>query len=495
MDASPPHSFQYHSRSWHTRKIRATHALGGWAVKIIRRLLARKPSQEGGFSLIEVIIAMMVFMVIATAVAYTMTAALKVTKDSRSRVAAANLASQEIDLDRSTANIFGLLDTTRTVIVSGQVFTIKRATQWVSDPNVAQSCGTGGGGSLRYKRINVSVTWPGMASPASAVRSDTLLSPSHDVHLNDPTKGTILVSVSDQSGAGIPGVAVSAAPSLVPNGAVAPPTPAVTDSQGCTYLLSVTPGNYDVTVSRSQYLDGDQKPTPIKSTVVAAGNSGSTQFTLAQQATLNLVYAPNYTATTPMIATNQDVTFDAITEQAISSGPVSSINLFPYAGGYGVLAGNMSAAVPYCNSVDPALWPAGPSIMGATMTSGSRQLAATTSPGGSSSGVPVVMGIATITGLISGQFVTAEQQSSAPSGTNDPGCASPSLSYKFNAVTATSATIALPFGTWKLYTGATSGAKSAQISNSRMTAVPTPLSTGGSSSSNGGTLIMDPRHP
>lgn len=476
----------------HPKDTNNTLTLGGWAVKIIRRLLVRKPSQEAGFSLIEVIIAMMVFMIIATAVAYTMTSALKVTKESRSRVEAANLASQEIDLDRSTANVFNLLDTTRSVSVNGQSFTIKRTTQWVSDPNVAQSCGTGGGGSLRYKRINVSVTWAGMTNTAAAVRSDTLLEPG--VHLNDPTKGTILVSVADQSGAGIAGVSVSAAPSLIPNGAVAPPTPAVTDSQGCTYLLSVEPGNYDITVSKSPYLDGDQDTTPTQTRPVVAGSSASTIFTIDQQATINLAYAPNYTATAPMIATNANVSFVASTETTVSIGPVTSMNLFPYSGGYQVYAGNIGASTPYCNSVDPGQWPAGASIMGPAMPAGSRQLAASTSPGGSASGVPVVMGIATITSLTAGQFLTAEQQTSAVSGSSDPGCAFPST-YQFGATVGTSATIALPFGRWKLYTGTSAGAKTSQVSNSRMTAVTTPLGAGGTNSSNGGTLVLDPRHP
>lgn len=461
-------------------------------MKIIRRLLARKPSQEAGFSLIEVLVAMIVFMIIATAVAYTMTAALKATKDSRSRVEASNLASQEIDLDRSTSNVFGLLDTTRNVSVNGQAFTIKRATQWVSDPNVAQSCGTGGGGSLRYKRINVTVTWAGMVNPAAAVRSDTLLDPG--VHLNDPTKGTILVSVSDQSGTGVAGVTVAAAPNTVPNGAVTPPTPAVTDSQGCTYLLSVVPGNYDITVSKSPYIAGDQDTTPTQTTAVVAGTSASTIFTIDQQATVNLAYAPNYTASAPTIATNQNVSFVASAGTAISTGPVSSMKLFPYSGGYQVYAGNIGATTPYCSSVDPGQWPAGTSIMGPAMPAGSRQLAATTSPGGSASGVPVVMGIATITGLTMGQFITAEQQATGVSGSSDPGCAFPST-YQFSASAATSVTIALPFGRWKLYTGASAGAKTSQVPNSRMTAVATPLGAGGTDSSNGGTLVLDPRHP
>jgi hypothetical protein len=130
------------------------------------------------------------------------------------------------------------------------------------------------------------------------------------------------------------------------------------------------------------------------------------------------------------------------------------------------------------------------------MPVGVRPLAIATSPAVTTPGVVVVMGVATITGLTAGQFITAVQQTSGPSGSGDPGCLAPSpASYNFASVTATSATIALPFGTWKLYTGASAGATTSPVSNSRMTVIATPLSTGGASSSNGGVLVMDPRHP
>jgi hypothetical protein len=228
-------------------------------------------------------------------------------------------------------------------------------------------------------------------------------------------------------------------------------------------------------------------------TVVSAGSSASTIFTIDQQSTLGLAYAPNYA--TALIATNQDTSFVASSQTTISGGPVSSINLFPYGGGYQVIAGNLRATSPYCLSVDASQWPAGPSVMGTTMAAGTRQIAATTSPGIPNSGVPIVMGIANVTGIISTQkYITAVQQAAPLAGTSDPGCVAPST-YTFAAVSGTTATIALPFGRWKVYAGTSAGALTTQLSTGRMAAVATPLSTGGTNSSNGGTLILDPRHP
>ena len=49
---------------------------------------------------------------------------------------------------------------------------------------------------------------------------------------------------------------------------------------------------------------------------------------------------------------------------------------------------------------------------------------------------------------------------------------------------------ALPYGTWKLYTGTSAGALSNQVSISRLAVVG---GHGGTQSSNGGTITLDPR--
>ncbi len=101
------------------------------------------------------------------------------------------------------------------------------------------------------------------------------------------------MSVVGASGAGTPGVTVTVTPSAVPNGATAlttTPLPPTTD--GCTYALKVTPGNYNVTLSATNYLDINQAATPVKQTIqVVAGAAKAVPFTFDNSAIYNLAFA------------------------------------------------------------------------------------------------------------------------------------------------------------------------------------------------------------
>jgi hypothetical protein len=64
-----------------------------------------------------------------------------------------------------------------------------------------------------------------------------------------------------------------------------------------------------------------------------------------------------------------------------------------------------------------------------------------------------MMGVATVTG-VKDRYVTAV--SSANPAAGDPGCAA-GMTMRFPVSTGDTATIALPFGTWTLYSGTTFG--------------------------------------
>ena len=55
---------------------------------------ASPAERDAGLSLVEVIVAMMVFTIISIGVAYTITNSLVLTRDSRARAVATNLAAQ-----------------------------------------------------------------------------------------------------------------------------------------------------------------------------------------------------------------------------------------------------------------------------------------------------------------------------------------------------------------------------------------------------------------
>lgn len=441
------------------------------------------PDGESGLTLIEVMVAMFIFALISIGIALSISSSLLLTNDTRARETAANLAAQEIDLDRSASNVFAVTDTSWTTVVNGTTFTIARGTDWVSTNNSSVACGAGGG-TLQYKKVNIAVTWAGMRAATQPVRADTLIAPNS--RINDPTLGTIIVSVKSASGAGTPGVVVSVAPSSTPNGATAlTTTPAATDSDGCTYALKVSPGNYDVTLSNPNYLDINQNPTPVLSTLqVTAGTAASAPFTYDNSGIFTLQYQ-NPTAVRP---TNLNLTFvNPIGGAYVQPiGAATTTRLFPFSDGYAALAGKYVAPIgtaPSCTNVDPAAWttPAADGAVGHTVQ------AAAALPGQTQYTRLIAMGVVTVTGLASNSYLTAVSQAPIPA-TGDPGCTTPNT-YTFPKLTSgSSMTIALPFGAWKLYTGSSSGSTATTIATTAIAFV-----TRGVASPVQATITLDPR--
>lgn len=443
----------------------------------------RDADSDRGLTLIEVVIALMVFSVVAVGVAYSLTSILTITKDGRSRAVAANLAAQEIDSSRSVENIFNVLDKVDVpYVIDGTTYYLTRRTGWVTSTNTDAQCGAAGttsGGSLEFKRVNVTVTWEGMRPGTTKVRSDTLLSPNS--RINDPALGTILVSVLTAAGTGSAGITVTAKPTVMTGNTAQPITdaPLPTDAQGCSYVLKVVPGTYDVKISKTGYADVDQNLSSVtKTVVVAPGLSASAgfQFDLAGQFTAN--YAANYVGT-KLIPTNIDLTYTNTYGDYRTVG--NPAKLHPFTSGYQAIAGYLQAPQDGslgCLSPDPASWNT-PDVDGAI---GQRSAPVTAAPGESVT-VDVPMGIVTVTGA-GGKYLTAVSQPAA-AGTGDPGCEK-TMTYTFNQLSGSSSTIALPFGSWMLYTGSSLGSKSSTVSGSAVTVV-----TRGVVTSN--VVTLDPR--
>ncbi len=453
----------------------------------LRVILKQGKTNEVGLSLIEVLIAVVVFALVATAIAFTVVAVLNVTKESQNREEAANLASQDIDLDRSISNVFNLLDDTYQTTVQGTVFTVQRQVEWVTDSSVTAKCGTGGG-NLEYKRVNVAVSWAGQLGTTAPVHADTLLNPA--TRINNPTYGTILVSVEDESGDGMSGISVNATPAATPNGATAlTGTPAATDAEGCTYILSVVPGNYNVSISHAGYLDVNQNATPSTTVSVAASSATSVSYQFDQAGTFTVSY-PASTSIPNNLDTSWVSTYGIYTTNA----PVASQALYPFSSGYQVFAGDYDdPSLPSggCPDVDPGSWVAGTSLDGTVVSAGARQAPVAASPGETGHPAPVTMGTFAISTITSSQYVTAVQVN-GDTASGDPGCAS-SLLSTYTFVKGSLTNFALPYGTWQIWTGSTLGAKTTRVNISKLSI--TGGGHGGTESSNGGTLTIDPRMP
>ena len=420
----------------------------------MHKVLQRLRSSDAGLSLLEVLVAMMIFAVVSLGVLQSLATVLAITRDNRARVVAANLAAQEVDLARDAGDVFTLFDDTYTKTLNGDVFTIHRSTAWVPSSNTAASCGSGGG-TLQYKRINIEVTWPNMRAGTEPVRFDTLLAP--DDRINDPALGTILVSVLGGSGEGSSGVSVDASPASPSAGAQSLSTsPAATDAEGCTFILKVAPGNYNVSVSRSGYITDDgQSSSPSQLTQVVAGTASSVSFNYDESARFDLSYVASPAPANVEIPNNMDTTFlssyGVYTDSSSSSSLTRNVDLFPWRSGYVGIAGEYipkpedpASTADYCASPNPALWPE-EDVAGVTYRS-PDPVSVAANPGDSVDMV-VPMGLVDVSSLAGSRIRVT---STAPvSGSGDPGCTE-SITLNFDSLDASTQFIALPYGTWEV---------------------------------------------
>lgn len=441
---------------------------------------SRRHLDDAGMGLPEVMIAMVLFALISLGMLYTMTAVKTSTRDTRARQVAANLAASEIDAAREIEDLFGLLDDVKRVDVGSDSYTVTRTTAWVSDPEESFTCGNSGtGGQLRYKSVHVDVTWDNMRNSAAPVSSHTVLNPNE--RINDPSKGTILVSVIDDSGFGSAGVSVTAR--RVGGGGTVTGT---TDSQGCAYLLKVDPGTYQVSVSKSGFVDINQDANPVIEVGVTAGGSGSAGFQYAEAAT----YRPRYFAEdipSALVSVNSETTFRSTYSTSTLPGTSNpgNFSLHPLNSGYEVFYGN-------CPAADPSAWTETEDPATGEVLVGVPVIAEAVDPGAVTE-VDVPVGAVEVN-IPNNRHLKAV---SVGTGRADPGwqagpdevpyCAS-GTELRFGNSGGTTRTIYLPFGSWELRSGNSARASGSVISGSNIT----PLTAGNMS---GNQVTLDPRVP
>ena len=453
----------------------------------LRKLLDKARSDEG-MSLVEVIVALTVFAVIALGVGYSTITILKMTEDTRSRQVATNLATSEIDKARGYDDPFDIVNGTSTTTVGKRTYTIVRSTSWVETSGADVGCGTGTG-TLQSKRVNVTVTWDGMLNTTPAVRSDTLISP--DERINDPSLGTIRISVLNALGTGSSGVAVT----ITPNGSGVALTkqPDATNTDGCSFALKVAPGTYSVAISRANSVDSDQVANPSKSVVVTAGSSVAAPFQYDYASTFTLNYASNVTSS-PKLPEDLDTTYLSTYGLDYSTGRASQVALHPISSGYAGMAGKYVAATSGsggCLSVDPAAWRAA-TVNSVPLAAGERTDPVAALPKGTAT-MDIPMGTATVKHTTSAYLFAVS--ATAPAAAADPGC-SISTTYSFGKVlTNGTITVALPYGSWILYSGSqASGSGKTAIAPANVGLIGSVLNLVGSILPGAGSVItLDPR--
>lgn len=453
--------------------------------------LRRIRTSESGVSLIEVIVAMMVFAIISVGVAYSLLSAFTMTGDSRSRAVASNLAAQEIDLDRSTGDIFSLQSTepgrdkqVQVPAGTGVVYSIKRTAVMVYATGGDVDCNASAASSILYKRVRVSVTWPNMIG--QPVVADTVIAPKSKISVD--TLGTILVSTRSAAGTPVSGIGVTVTPDP---GSV----PTATDAMGCSYVLKVPAGTYTVTASRTNYLDPAQNNAPTRTVTVEAGKSTSAGFTYDAAGKVSWSWPSSSGVIAPSTATVSFLGTYGVWSTAATS-PTSAL-VFPSTE-YDIVAGTYvpkTEANTGCLSPNPGDWPqytsagkvyAAPAAPATTVTPGAL------TPGVSIGTMP--MGTITVTNpanQTSNLYLRAVSAASFVSG--DPGCAGKPQTIDFGAILGKSkgnqVTIALPYGAWTLKYGTTTNPTTVAAGST----LSAPTGATGVTIVSSGAFTLDPR--
>lgn len=438
----------------------------------LRQRLFTRAANDTGFSLIEVVVAMFIFTIISVALLYTMTNLLSVTRDSRNRQVAANLAAQEIDLARDINNVFDINSYSTERELNGDTFTITREQDWVYSTGGTAACGAGTG-ALRYKFVEVQVVWDNMRG-STGVKSETFINPNE--RINDPAKGTMIISVNTFDGEGVQGASITATPTAGAS------VTANTDSDGCAFILGVAPGAYTVKVSSppsTSYVDLKGISQPTQNATVVAATSVSVPFTFDPSGTLRVTYNTAGMTVPSNLPTTLLSTRDPVVNLATAAANPRSFLVSPWPDGYSVVAGDALA----CFANDPSRWTASGAKANGELPEPVAPVAGSVVDALAPT-VPVTI-TSMPTGSGSNRFLVAVSRD-APGG-GQPGCATQQV-LRFAQATSSTMTIALPYGTWDLHRSSTSGfAPSGSTRfNSGITAGP-----GGTVAS--GVITLDPR--
>lgn len=160
----------------------------------------------------------------------------------------------------------------------------------------------------------------------------------------------------------------------------------------------------------------------------------------------------------------------------------TSATVFPFAAGYRVVAGTYAvdssgtASKTTCLSPEPGSW---------TVANKAGKVGTPTEPSAAPSRT-VQMGAVKLSKLPKDQFLTAVTTTPV---NGDPGCAV-GMTLRFPKYSGDTATVALPWGTWKIFAGSSSGSTTTALSLEPSNAA---MVTNGAVTS--GVVLLDPRPP
>ena len=244
--------------------------------------------RDAGFTLVEVMAALVVFVIVSTATVAILIQALRVVRENSDRVMAAGIARSQVEYLRSLGTTAIPIGLTVGAVPAGQSaarvdprlldpeFTIRTTSNWVGFDQTQNSCTASTPGQA-YLRVSVEVSSANLGQPITA---DTVIFP--DTVTQTSGTGSATVSVVDQAGASVSDVLVRGTDTYQPTNNFT----LTTGTDGCLFIPGRTPsGSLGVNVSRSGYVS--QTPTGTDAVLqITAGNVSRSTFKLAPAAIL-----------------------------------------------------------------------------------------------------------------------------------------------------------------------------------------------------------------
>ncbi len=207
-----------------------------------------RPHEDDGLTMVETVVAMLVFGLFAGFAARLMVDVTSVSRGNAQRLVAGNLAAQHVEQLRGTGAL--KLPDGRSVapeqpVIGGTTYTITRDVRFVASQSGTSVC-AGTADTLAYKLVTVEVTWPRMGS-TRPVRSDTLRTVGIGKNAADVKRGTLAVEVLRADGTPHSGVTVTVTPG---------PLTAVTGTDGCVVFPNLaTSSTYSATLDAFPFVN------------------------------------------------------------------------------------------------------------------------------------------------------------------------------------------------------------------------------------------------
>jgi type II secretory pathway pseudopilin PulG len=387
----------------------------------------RWSDRDEGLTLVETVVALTVFAIVSAALSAVILNTTALSRNNRSRVVAASLATGELETAREEAGRRSVVtleqgSTSSTRTVGETTYAIRRTATWTKTTATADSCTTAAGTTDNaYLRVSVDVTWPRM-NGAAPVHADTLLTPALGTY--SYATGNIAVRVTDRDDRG-------GADHLVTVEKDGITLTQRTTAEGCAFFAFVDPGTYTVRLGTPGYVDTLGNSTPSKTTTVtaAAPTASAVSFQYDRAASVLLADDRAFPLKTDTITLANDHYPTRQLSIALSSFPAK---VFPWRDGVGLWAGSCRDAQP-ATPPHPSLTP-GASVT--TVVSGAPVDVTVTRNGVGAVEVPV-------TATHGPDPATCPTGATLPLGT-----------------TATDGTlhVSLPYGTWQLAAGSTAKA-------------------------------------